>query len=90
LKSLRNLRLPVALILLVGLVLAALLMLLSARYAKAPEPTLSLIEKQAQGEAETGKQAVTATSVASGLQDRNLAEAPGATRCPSCPTTACS
>jgi hypothetical protein len=48
LPFLRNLRLPVALILPAGLVLAELLMLLSARYAKAPEPTFSFIERQAQ------------------------------------------
>jgi hypothetical protein len=46
---------------------AALLMLLSARYANAPEPTLSLMEERAQKEAEAGTQAVTATGVGSGL-----------------------
>jgi hypothetical protein len=53
----------VVLILLVGLEQAALLMLLSARYANAPEPTLSLMEERA----EVGTQAVTATGVGSGL-----------------------
>jgi hypothetical protein len=57
----------VVLILLVGLEQAALLMLLSARYANAPEPTLPLMEERAQKEAEVGTQAVTATGVGSGL-----------------------
>ena len=55
------------LILLVGLEQAALLMLLSARYANAPAPTLPLMEERAQKEAEVGTQAVTATGVGSGL-----------------------
>jgi len=55
LPFLRNLRLPVALILPVGLVLAELLMLLSARYAKAPEPTLSLMEEQARRRPRRGR-----------------------------------
>ncbi|MBA4117248.1 MAG: PQQ-dependent sugar dehydrogenase, partial [Rubrobacter sp.] len=73
----RNLRVPVALILLTGILTATLLLVLPARDAKAPEPTSSSTEEQTQAEA--GTQAVAATGVASGFQDRTFADAPSAT-----------
>jgi len=76
---LRRLRLPVVLILLAGILAAALLLVLPARDARAPEQTSSSSEEQAQDEAVAGRQAVAPTSVAAGFQDRLAADAPGAT-----------
>lgn len=73
----RNIRVPVALILLAGVVAVLILVLLPARDAKAPEPTSS--QEQAQDDAAAGPEQVVAASIASGFQDRNFVDSPGAT-----------